>query len=107
MEIKEHMDHAYARRLAGKVARYLKERYRARKVMLFGSLASGLFNPDFCPIYIGFEGVVANMDADAASDSWLRFGCCDADGLRRLHVVSMNALSPEMRAFIQLDSEEI
>ena len=107
MEIKEHMDHAYARRLAGKVARYLKARYKARKVMLFGSLASGLFNPDFCPIKIGFEGVVGNMDADAAADSWLHFGCCDADGLKRLHVISLNKLSPEARQSIQRESEEI
>lgn len=107
MEIKEHMDHAYARRFACKVARYLKDRYGARKVMVFGSLVSGLFNPDFSSINIGFEDVVENMDADASSDTRFHFGYRDPDGLSRLQVVSLKHLSPEMRAFILQDSEEI
>jgi len=107
MDIKEHMDHAYARRFAGVVARYLRDRYGARKVMLFGSLVSGLFNPDFSSINIGFEGVVDNMDADATADSRFHFGYRDPDGLSRLQIVSLNELSPEIRAFIRMESEEI
>ena len=75
--------------------------------MIFGSLVSGLFNPDFSSINIGFEGVVDNRDADAAADSRLHFGYRDPDGLRRLHVVSLKELSPEMRDHIWMESEEI
>jgi len=107
MEIKEHMDHAYARRLAGKVAKYLKDRYGARKVMVFGSLVSGFFNPDFSPIKIGFEGVGKNLDADASADCRFHFGFRDPDGLHRLQVVSLKELSPEAREMALRESEEI
>ena len=107
MEIREHMDHAYARRLAGKVAKYLKERYGARKVMMFGSLVTGFFNPDFSPINIGFEGVRNGLDDDASADCRFHFGHRDPDGIHRLQVVSMNEVSPEMRNWISHESEEI
>ncbi len=107
MEIKEHMDHAYARRLAGKVARYLKDRYGARKVMVFGSLVTGFFNPDFSSIKIGFEEIGRDLDADAAADCRLHFGYRDPDGLKRLQVVSLKELSPETRKSILLEAEEV
>jgi predicted nucleotidyltransferase len=107
MEIKEHMDHAYARRFAGKVARYLKDRYKVRKVMMFGSLVSGFFNPDFSPINIGFEGIRNDLEADASADCRFHFGHRDPDGLNRLQVVSLQELSPEARAWILSDAEEI
>ena len=107
MEIKEHMDHAYARRLAGKVARYLKERYQVRKVMMFGSLVSGFFNPDFSPIKIGFDGIRKELGADASADCRFHFGQRDPDGLNRLQVVDLEELSPETRAGILSEAEEI
>jgi predicted nucleotidyltransferase len=107
MEIREHMDHAYARRLAGKVAKYLKERYGARKVMMFGSLVTGFFNPDFSPINIGFEGVRPGLDDDASADCRFHFGQRDPDGIHRLQVVSLKEVSPEMRNWISHESEEI
>ena len=107
MEIKEHMDHAYARRLAGKVGRYLKERYGAQKVMMFGSLVTGFFNPDFSPITIGFDGVKKNLSADAMADCRFHFGSRDPDGLSRLQVVSLQELDPEMRTRVLRESEEI
>jgi len=101
------MDHAYARRLAGKVARYLRNRYGARKVMVFGSLVTGFFNPDFSPIDIGFEGIEKNLDADAVADCRFHFGHRDPDGLNRLHVVSLKDISPERRSVILSEAEEI
>ena len=56
MEIREHMDHAYARCLAYKVGHYLKDRYGARKVLVFGSLVTGFFNPDFLRSASGLKG---------------------------------------------------
>ena len=111
MEIREHMDHAYARRLAGKVARYLKDRYGARKVLMFGSLVTGFFNPDFCPIKVGFEGARENLDADANADALadcrFHFGHRDPDGLHRLQVVSLREVGPEMRNAILREAEEV
>lgn len=111
MEIREHMDHAYARRLAGKVARYLKDRYGAKRVMMFGSLVTGFFNPDFCSIKVGFEGARENLDADAYADAVadcrFHFGHRDPDGLPRLQVVSLKEVSPETRTAILSESEEI
>lgn len=111
MEIREHMDHAYARRLAGKVARYLRDRYGARKVMMFGSLVSGFFNPDFSPINVGFEGARENLDsdalADAVADCRFHFGYRDPDGIQRLQVVSLRELTPEEKALMLWESEEI
>ena len=103
MEIREHMDHAYARRLAGQVARYLKDRYGARKVLVFGSLVTGFFNPDFSPISVGFVGASENLDADAnadaVSDCRFHFGHRDLDGINRLHIVSLKEVSPAMREY--------
>lgn len=111
MEIREHMDHAYARRLAGKVAGYLRDRYGARKVMVFGSLVSGFFNPDFSPINVGFEGARENLDADALADAVadcrFHFGYRDPDGLNRLRVVSLKELPPEEKTRLQWEAEEI
>lgn len=111
MEIKEHMHHAYARRLAGKVAKYLKDRYGARRVMLFGSMVSGFFNPDFSSIKVGFEGARENLDADAIADAVadcrFHFGYRDPDGLSRLDVVSLKEVSPQIRDEILRDAEEI
>ncbi|MFA7345803.1 MAG: hypothetical protein WC003_16000 [Terrimicrobiaceae bacterium] len=107
MEIREHMDHAYARRLAAQVAKYLKDRYGARKVLVFGSLVTGFFNPDFSPINVGFEGARDNLDADAISDCRFHFGHRDPDGLNRLHVVSLKDVTPEMRDWILWESEEV
>ncbi len=107
MEIREHMDHAYARRLAGKVARYLKDRYGARKVIMFGTLVTGFFNPDFCEIKVGFDEVRKNLDADAVADCRLHFGDRDPDGLHRLQVVSLKSVSPETRAIIIQEAEEV
>ena len=107
MEIKEHMDHAYARRLAGQVAQYLKGRYGARKVLLVGSLVSGFFNPDFCPIRIVFDDIRRGLDEDAVSDCRFHFGHRDPDGLRRLQVASLSQLSQESRNAILSVAEEI
>lgn len=107
MEIREHMDHAYARRLAGKVARYLKDRYGARKVMMFGTLVSGFFNPDFSPIKVGFEGVGNELDADAVADCRFHFGTRDPDGISRLQIVSLGELPPDARETILREAEEI
>jgi len=107
MEIREHMDHVYARRFAGTVARYLKDRYGARKVMMFGSIVTGFFNPDFCAINIGFDEVRKNLDADAVADCRLHFGYRDPDGLHRLQVVSLKSFTPERRAAILLEAEEV
>jgi predicted nucleotidyltransferase len=107
MEIREHMDHAYARRLAGQVARYLKDRYGARKVLMFGSLVTGFFNPDFSPISVGFEGARESLDADAVADCRFHFGHRDSDGLNRLQIVSLKEVSPQMRDWILSESEEV
>ena len=111
MEIREHMDHAYARCLASQVARYLKDRYGARKVLVFGSLVTGFFNPDFSPISVGFEGARENLDADAnadaVSDCRFHFGHRDPDGINRLHIVSLRDVSPAMRDWILWEAEEV
>lgn len=107
MEIKDHMPVAYARRLATRVARYLKDRYGAKRVMLLGSLASGLFNPDFSGIRVGFEGVQEDLERSAITDCRFHFGNRDPDGLDRLDVVSLAHLSPKDRDFLTRESEEI
>ena len=111
MEIREHMDHAYARRLAGQVGRYLRDRYGARKVLMFGSLVTGFFNPDFSPISVGFEGARENLDADANADAVadcrFHFGHRDPDGINRLQIVSLKEVSPQMRDWILWESEEV
>lgn len=111
MEIKEHMHHAYARCLAGKVAKYLKDRYGARRVMMFGSMVSGFFNPDFSAIKVGFEGAREGLDADALADAVadcrFHFGYRDPDGLHRLQVVSLKEVSPQQREEILREAEEI
>ncbi len=107
MEIKEHMDHAYAKRLACQVGKYLKVRYGAKKVMIFGSLVTGFFNPDFSSIKVGFEGIKRDLDADAMSDCRFHFGSRDPDGLKRLLVVNLKELSPEHRQALLRVSEEI
>jgi hypothetical protein len=75
--------------------------------MMFGSLVSGFFNPDFSPINIGFEGIRNDLEADASADCRFHFGHRDPDGLNRLQVVSLQELSPEARAWILSDAEEI
>lgn len=107
MEIRDHMPHAYARRLAGKVARYLKERYGASRVLLFGTLASGFFNPDFSDIKVGFEGVKKELVDDAMADCRFHFGWRDPQGIRRLNVVSLAELGPAERNILVGETEEI
>ncbi len=73
MQLKDHIPVAYARRLAHSIGRYLKDRYGATKVLLFGSLTLGAYNPDFSDIDVYFEGVreelVASAMATAAATS--------------------------------------
>ena len=107
MEIREHMDHAYARCLASQVARYLKDRYGARKVLVFGSLVTGFFNPDFSPISVGFVGASENLDADANADAVSDCRFRDPDGINRLHIVSLKDVSPAMRDWILWEAEEV
>lgn len=52
---------------AKKVALFLKEKYGATRVMLFGSLAKGLFEKD-SDIDIYFEGVAKNRILDASGE---------------------------------------
>jgi hypothetical protein len=107
MEIKNHMPIAYARRLATQVAQYLKIRYGAKRVVLLGSLASGLFNPDFSGIRVGFDGVEPDLEKSAITDCRFHFGNRDPDGISRLDVVSLTRLSPKERDFLARESEEI
>jgi predicted nucleotidyltransferase len=107
MEIKDHMPHAYARRLAGKVARHLRDRYGAKKVMLIGTLATGLFNPDFSDIKVGFEGVQNGLESDAVADIRSHFGERDPSGIHRLDVVNLSSLPKDERKHLLGESEEI
>jgi predicted nucleotidyltransferase len=107
MEVKDHMPNAYARRLAHRVAAYLRRRYGATRVMLFGSLAMGCYNPDFSDIDVCFEGVREAWVADAVADCKLRFGMNDHDGRKRLHCVSGSEVRGAYREQMLREAEEI
>ncbi len=107
MEIRDHMPHAYARRLAGKISKYLKTRYGASRVMLFGTLAGGFFNPDFSDIKVGFEGVRDYLLQDAMADCRFRFGWRDRAGIRRLDLISLSSLERAELKRLIAESEEI
>ena len=105
------MDPAYARSLASQVARYLKDRYGARKVFIFGPLVTGAFNPDSSVIDVGFVGAKEDLssdaNADAASDCKLHFSHRDADGLSRLRVINLSEADAETRNRILQEAEEL
>lgn len=107
MEVRDHMPKVYARMLAQRVARYLKRRYGASKVMLFGSLVVGCYNPDFSDIDVCFEGVRDALVADAMADCKRNFGMNDSCGRQRLHCLSASQLPGEVKGQILRESEEI
>ena len=107
MLIREHMPHAYARRLAQKVSKYLKSRYGAKRVLLFGSLAIGSYNPDFSDIDVYFEGVKEELVASALADCRLNFGERDAAGLKRIDYLCESQLPGFTRRLVGYDSEEL
>lgn len=107
MEVKDHMPIAYARTLAQSVARYLKKRYGATKVLLFGSLSIGAYNPDFSDIDVGFEGVRQELVASAMEDCRRNFGLRDSGGRIRIDVVNFDALPNETRQQISKTAEQL
>ncbi len=107
MEIKDHMPHAYARRLAERVARYLKKRYGATKVLLCGSVAIGAYNPDFSDIDVYFEGVREELVASALADCRRNFGERDTAGRKRIDYLSAASLPAETQSLITRSAEEI
>ncbi len=107
MEVQDHMPRAYARLLAHKVARYLKRRYGASKVLLFGSLAVGCYNPDFSDIDVYFEGVRDALVADAMADCKRNFGLNDSSGRARLHYLTASEVRSDTKDQLLRESEEI
>ena len=107
MEVKDHMPIAYARTLAQSVSRYLKKRYGATKVILFGSLSFGAYNPDFSDIDVGFEGVRQELVASAMEDCRRNFGLRDSGGRVRIDVVDIEKLPSEARQQISRTAETI
>lgn len=107
MQLKDHIPVAYARRLAHSIGRYLKDRYGATKVLLFGSLTLGAYNPDFSDIDVYFEGVREELVASAMADCRRNFGERDITGRKRIDYVQAEHLSPELRARISKVGEEI
>jgi predicted nucleotidyltransferase len=108
MEIKDHMPHAYARRLAEAVSRYLKKRYGARKVLLIGSLALGSsYNPDFSDIDVYFEGVQEELAASAVADCRRNFGQRDSGGRKRIDYISERELPAGVKNELIRSAEEI
>jgi predicted nucleotidyltransferase len=107
MNVPDHMPNAYARRLAQRVAGYLKRRYGATKVALFGSLAIGCYNPDFSDIDVYFEGVREPLVADAMADCKRNFGVTDSSGRTRVHYVCASEVSGSVRGEILRGAEEL
>ncbi|HEY5792661.1 MAG TPA: nucleotidyltransferase domain-containing protein, partial [Chthoniobacterales bacterium] len=107
MKVEDHIPIAYAHRLASKVARYLKKRYGATKVMLYGSLVMGCYNPDFSDIDVYFEGVREEWVADALADCRLNFGEQDISGRKRIDYTAASSLPKEMQAYIRQRAEEL
>jgi predicted nucleotidyltransferase len=107
MNVPDHIPNAYARRLAQRVAGYLRRRYGATKVALFGSLAIGCYNPDFSDIDVYFEGVRDTLIADAKADCKRNFGLTDSSGRVRVHCVSASEVPVELRGEILRGAEEL
>ena len=107
MEIKDHMPHAYAHRLGQIIARYLKKRYGATKVMLFGSVIAGCYNPDFSDIDVYFEGVREELIADAMADCKRNFGLRDSGGRRRVDYLTAAQLPGGTSSEILGGAEEV
>lgn len=107
MEIKDHMPHAYARRLAARVARYLKKRYGATKVLLCGSVAIGAYNPDFSDIDVYFEGVREELVASALADCRRNFGEKDTSGRKRIDYICAAQLQADAQTKLTKSAEEI
>jgi predicted nucleotidyltransferase len=107
MEIRDHMPHAYARRLAARVARYLRKRYGATKVLLCGSVAIGAYNPDFSDIDVYFEGVREELVASALADCRRNFGERDTTGRKRIDYLAATALPAEAQSRLIKTGEEI
>lgn len=98
---------AYARRLAGRVARYLRDRYGARKVLLVGSAVTGMFNPDSSAVTVAFEGVRDGLEEDAPADCRFHFGTRDNGGIERLRIVNLGSISGSERQVLLMESEEV
>ena len=107
MEVQDHMPHAYARRLAQRIARYLRRRYGATRVLLFGSLAAGYYNPDFSDIDVYFEGIRDVLVADAMADCKRNFGIADSSGRQRVHYVNSGQVNGLVRGEILRTAEEL
>ncbi len=107
MKIKDHMPFAYAYRLAQGIAQYLKRRYGATRVMIFGSLAVGCYNPDFSDIDVYFEGVREELVADAMADCTLNFGLRDSSGRQRIDYFTAERIPEMVKPYLMRDAAEI
>jgi predicted nucleotidyltransferase len=64
---------------AREVASYLKRVHGADKVLLFGSVAGGKFQPEHSDIDIYFEGIAAQEECFVAGKTFLDFVDLDLD----------------------------
>ena len=81
--------------IARAAAKYLKDEYGATRVLLFGSLAKGDYDPRYSDIDIYFEGVPRRKVDEVAGRAMCRFSKhdidfvpdvrCEADLLETIH----------------------
>lgn len=87
LQIRSHMSKWYAFAIAKRIASVLKK-HGATKVMLFGSLCTRKYDPDYSDIDIYYEGIPLNKTIHAEVDATWTTGEEDETGRRRVDLVS-------------------
>lgn len=86
IRIKNHMPRDHALRVAHRIAENLKAQ-GAKKVLLFGSLCTPEFDPDYSDIDIYYEGIPLPDTLHAEVEATWKTGEEDETGRRRVDLV--------------------